>query len=153
MIGAHVEHKAEFFVAGFRETVTQGDGIGALWKKLTEHAKAKGVTMPEVHSVGVILGMNAAGKFDYMAGFLVESLEVAQALELNALKVDAGEFAVTNVEGPVPLSTMAGVDHLMGTFLPQAGFKPNGPVFEAYGPGDPTRDDYQMQVWAPVKVA
>lgn len=153
MIGAHVEHKDEFFVAGFRETVTQGDGIGELWKKLTNHAEAKGVTMPEVHSMGVILGMNAAGRFDYMAGFLVESLEVAQALELNVLKVDAGEFAVTNVEGPVPLSTMAGVDHLMGTFLPQAGFKPNGPVFEAYGPGDPTQDDYQMQVWVPVKVA
>lgn len=153
MIGARVEHKDEFFLAGFRETVTQGAGIGELWKKLTEHAEGRGVTMPEVHTMGVIVGMNQSGQFDYMAGILVESLDVAKALGLNALKVDGGEFAVTTVEGAVPMSTMAGVDHLMGTFLPQAGFKPNGPVFEVYGPGDPTQDDYQMQVWVPVKAA
>ena len=35
MIGARVEHKDEFFIAGFRETVKQGAGIGELWKKLT----------------------------------------------------------------------------------------------------------------------
>lgn len=153
MIGARVEHKDKFFIAGFRETVQQGAGMGELWKKLTDHATARGVTMPEVHSMGVIVGMNASGQFDYMAGILVENLETAQALGLNALKVDGGEFAVTNVEGPVPMSIMAGVDHLMGTFLPKAGFKPNGPVFEAYGPGDPSAADYQMQVWVPVKAA
>ena len=153
MIGARVEHKDEFFIAGFRKTVKQGAGIGELWKKLTTHAEARGVTMPEVHSMGVIVGMNAAGEFDYMAGILVENLETAQALGLNALKVDGGEFAVTTVEGPVPMSTMAGVDHLMGTFLPASGFKPNGPVFEAYGPGDPSAEDFQMQVWVPVKAA
>lgn len=153
MIGARVEHKDEFFIAGFRQTVKQGAGIGELWTKLTDHAQQRGVTMPEVHSMGVIVGMNAAGEFDYMAGILVENLETAQALGLNALKVDGGEFAVTDVQGPVPMSTMAGVDHLMGSFLPQAGFKPNGPVFEAYGPGDPSSEDFQMQVWVPVKPA
>ncbi|MDY3048283.1 MAG: effector binding domain-containing protein [Rothia sp. (in: high G+C Gram-positive bacteria)] len=153
MIGARIEHKDEFFIAGFRETVKQGAGIGELWKKLTTQAEARGVTMSEVHPVGVIVGMNAAGEFDYMAGFLVENLETAQALGFNALKVDGGEFAVTQVEGPVPMSTMAGVDHLMGTFLPASGFKPKGPVFEAYGPGDPSADDFQMQVWVPVKPA
>ena len=64
MIGARVEHKDEFFIAGFRKTVKQGAGIGELWKKLTTHAEARGVTMPEVHSMGVIVGMNAAGEFD-----------------------------------------------------------------------------------------
>lgn len=153
MIGARVEHKDEFFIAGFRQTVKQGAGIGELWKKLTDHAQKRGVTMPQVHSMGVIVGMNAAGEFDYMAGILVENLETAQALGLNALKVDGGDFAVTTVQGAVPMSTMAGVDHLMGTFLPQAGFKANGPVFEAYGPGDPSSQDFQMQVWVPVKPA
>ncbi|MDY6051788.1 MAG: GyrI-like domain-containing protein [Rothia sp. (in: high G+C Gram-positive bacteria)] len=153
MIGARVEHKDEFFIAGFRETVKQGSGISELWKKLTDHAEKRGVTMPEVRSVGVIMGMNAVGDFDYMAGVLVKNLETAQGLGLNALKVEGGEFAVTQVEGPVPMSTMAGIDHLMGTFLPASGFKPNGPIFEAYGPGDPSADDFQLQVWVPVTLS
>ncbi|MBM7051744.1 MULTISPECIES: GyrI-like domain-containing protein [unclassified Rothia (in: high G+C Gram-positive bacteria)] len=155
MIGAHVEHKDEFVLAGFRELVSQGAdaGMGALWQKLTKHAEERGVTMEGVRLFGVILGMNQKNQFDYMAGILVEDKDVAAKLGLNAIVVPAGEFAVTNVEGSIPMSIMAGVDLLMGKYLPTSGFTPNGPVFEAYGPGDPTADDYQMQVWVPVKAA
>lgn len=155
MIGAHVEHKDEFVLAGFRELVTQGadSGMGALWEKLTRHAAERGVPVEGLHLFGVILGMNQNHQFDYMAGILVEDKDVAAKLGLSAIVVPAGDFAVTNVEGSVPMSIMAGVDLLMGKFLPSSGFAPSGPVFEAYGPGDPTQDDYKMQVWVPVKAA
>jgi AraC family transcriptional regulator len=155
MIGAHVEHKDEFVLAGFRELVTQGPnaGRGALWDKLTKHAAQRGVPLENVHMFGLILGMNQNNQFDYMAGILVENKDVAAQLGLNAIVIPAGEFAVTNVQGAIPMSIMAGVDQLMGQYLPTSGFVPNGPVFEAYAPGDPTSDDYQMQVWVPVKAA
>lgn len=153
MFGARVEHKDEFFIAGFRGTVKQGEGPARLWEQLSKHAAERGVTMEGVHSMGVMIGMNTSGEMDYMAGILVENLETAQALGLNALKVDGGEFAVAPVKGTPPVSTMGGVELLLGSFLPQAGFKPNGPVFEAYGPGDPSSKDYEMQVWIPVKAA
>lgn len=155
MIGAHVEHKEKFVLAGFRELVTQGKdaGMGALWDKLTEHLAQRDVPMEGLHLFGVILGMNQKNQFDYMAGVLVEDKKVAVKLGLNAMGVPGGDFAITNVEGSIPLSIMAGVDMLMGKYLPSSGFVPNGPVFEAYGPGDPTAEDYQMQVWVPVKVA
>lgn len=155
MIGAHVERKEEFVLAGFRELVTQGadSGMGALWQKLTKHAQERGVPMEGLRLFGLILGMNQNNQFDYMSGILVEDKEVAAKLGLSAIVIPGGDFAVTNVEGAVPMSIMAGVDLLMGKFLPASGFTPNGPVFEAYGPGDPTQEDYKMQVWVPVKPA
>lgn len=147
---ARVQKKDSFVVAGFRGLVEPGEGMAQAWDDVAATLTALDADLAMARRVGIIAGMTAEHKFDYMAGIFVESKEDAQALGLNSATVPAGSFAVVEVSGPVPDSSLTGIDYLTGTFIPQNHLRPAGPVFEVYGQGDTTAPDYSMEVWMPV---
>lgn len=147
-----IHRKQELIIAGFREPVDpRTGGQGALWNKLYKHIQENSLDTSNVHQLGLIFKMGKES-FDYMVGLVVPDIEVAKALGLDVAVIQESDYAILNAEGPVPYSIIAASDHLLNTFLPQSDYRPAGPIIEAYAPeGDPTADDYQMQVWIPVK--
>lgn len=148
---ARVEHKPALVVAGLRETIDQFEGREALWTQAVETATLAGANLSMAQQIAIIFGANKNQEFDYMAGFVVGSLEGAGKLGLNAAEVPAGEYAIVDVRGPAPLASSTGLEYLVSTFLPEHGLKPNGPAMEIFSPGDTGAEDYAMQVWLPVK--
>lgn len=147
---ARVQKKDSFVVAGFRNLVDPGEGMVTAWDDVAATLTAAEADLSLARRVGIIAGMTPEHKFDYVAGIFVETKEDAEALGLNAAVVPAGRFAVVEVTGPVPDSSLAGIDYLTRTFMPQNRLRPAGPVFEVYGQGDATADNYTMEVWMPV---
>ena len=151
MTAGIIIQKPEIIVAGFRDRVEAQQGIGAVWKRLFAHAQENDLNLDEVQQIGMVLKVEKDNAFDYMAGFIVPSTEVARIVGLDAMVIDSSEFAVVDVEGAVPECIMAGADHRIKEYIPAQGYKPTGPIMEAYAPeGNPKDRTYQMQVWIPV---
>ena len=87
-------------------------------------------------------------------GKLWDELFVTRAKELERLPVPEAEYAVLELNGPVPQSIMDGWAYLRDTYFPEHGLRHAGtPDFEAYAEGDMSAPDYRMELWVPVEKA
>lgn len=152
MTAGMIIQKPEMVIVGFREKLEPRNGIGAIWRKLYRHVQENGLDLSQVQQIGMIFKVEEDNTFDYMAGFIAPSIEVAKVTGMDAAVVQSSEFAIGDVQGAIPECIMGGVNHLVNNFIPSQGYKPAGPVMEAYAPeGNPNDRSYQMQVWIPVK--
>ena len=86
-----------------------------------------------------------------MAGYEVTDRAKAEAMGLDILEVAATEYAVVELNGPVPDCIHAGWRYLMEVFFPEQGFQHSGaPDFEVYREGNMGTQDYRMELWVPI---
>ena len=152
MTAGSIIQKPEMIIVGFRDRREPQNGIGDIWRRLFAHVQENGLGLDQVQQIGMIFKVENDNTFDYMAGFIAPSVEVAKVTGMDAAVIQSSEFAIADVQGAVPECIMAGVNHLVNNYIPSQGYVTAGPVMEAYAPdGNPNDRNYQMQVWIPVK--
>ncbi|MDD2521345.1 MAG: GyrI-like domain-containing protein [Anaerolineaceae bacterium] len=152
-MNVRIESKPAFQVAGLAVKNGQNENLPAVRDRLfTEFS------MPQLLGLGN--GMSFGSCFDYtqepmsfsyIAGFDLADPARAAELGLQVLNVPAAEYAIIEVQGPVPACIMQGWDYAMGTWLPENGYRHAGtPDFEHYLEGDLNSPDYRMELWVPI---
>jgi len=90
--------------------------------------------------------------FHYMLGNIISDEEDISQTELEILKVPASMYAVVKLIGPVPDCIHEGWKYITDTFFPQEGYRhAETPDFEVYSNGDMGSQDYEMELWIPIK--
>ena len=152
-MNVRLERKDAFTVAGISMEATHASNFGKLWDELFgtvpyEHLQQFG----SGQSFGVCYDMQENGHFRYMAGFDADNHP--RAKELERLPVPEAEYAVLELNGPVPQCIMDGWAYLRDTYFPEHGLRHAGtPDFEAYAEGDMSAPDYRMELWVPFEKA
>lgn len=101
--------------------------------------------------VGVCHDIENPQKINYMAGYMIEDEIKARRMGLDILHIDDAEYAIVELEGPVPECIHEGWKYVMEVFLPEHGYQHSGaPDFEYYYPGDMYQSDYKMALWIPI---
>lgn len=149
-----VKKKAHFAVAGINKWVEDRKECPEIWDHLfEEYLIGMLQKIGDGTRYGVTHGRTAGmSGFYYLTGFDVKNVEEAKTLDMDVKEFPDTEYAVIEVEGPVPQCLEDGWDHLRNVFFAQASYEPTGgPEIEVYHEGDTTRDDYKMELWVPVK--
>ena len=148
-----IERKPGFTVAGRKEANITPDRCPAVWDALF-HAQepAKLAALGSGQSFGVCYDTPTADHIHYMAGYHLADPAKAETLGLDTLAIPDNEYAIVQLKGPVPTSIHEGWKYLMEVFFPEQGLRHSGdPDLEVYGEGDLHAEDYEMELWVPVK--
>ncbi len=148
-----IEIKPAFKVAGLAAKNAQNENLPALWDRLFSD-----FSMPQLLALGNGMSFGSCydyepdlRSFSYIAGFDLAEPERAAKLGLEILDVPGTEYAIFEVDGPVPGCIHQGWEYVMGTWLPENGYRHAGtPDFENYLDGDLNSPDYKMELWVPI---
>lgn len=151
MIGA-IQKKPAFVVAGIVEQSITSDKCPGVWQKLfTNYEYSDLENLGEGKSIGVCQCSNIPDTINYMAGYVIQDVQTAKSMGLQLLEVEETEYAVIEVQGPVPECIHAGWKFATETYLVESGYTHSDkPDFEVYLDGDVESDDYKMEIWIPV---
>lgn len=150
----NVKKKAQFAVAGMNKWVEDSTECTRIWNHLFE-AYLPG--MLEKIGDGTRYGVSHGRTdgmpgFYYLTGFDVKNVEEAKTLDMDVKEFPETEYAILELEGPVPQCLEEGWTHLRDVFFQQAGYEPtDGPEIEVYHEGNIESDDYKMELWVPVR--
>lgn len=139
--------KPAFQLAGLVKETKMGELLSTLWDELFDLLGGP----PEKPSMGACYDMKEDGTFRYMAGYEYTPGEpVPEGLVL--VDMPAASYAVISLRGAVPVCIHEGWGFVMEEYLPQQGLEHAGtPDFEVYYPGNVTSEEYEMELWVPVK--
>jgi len=153
-MNVRIETKPAFKMAGLAVKNAQNENLPALWDRLFSE-----FSMPQLLSLGSGMSFGSCYNyaedpmsFSYMAGFDLANPDLAAELGLDILEVPEAEYAIFEILGPVPACIHQGWEYVMGTWLPENGYRHAGtPDFEHYFEGDPNSPDYKMELWVPIR--
>lgn len=148
-----IESKPAFQVAGLAVKNGQDEDLPALWERLFAE-----FSMDQLYGLGNGQGLGLCYdsvedpmSFSYMAGYDLADPNRAKVLGLDILDVPQSEYAIFELNGPVPDCIMQGWEYATGTWLPENGYRHAGtPDFEYYLEGDTDSPDYVMELWVPI---
>lgn len=148
-----IEKRGPFTIAGLSLRGTPGADFGALWAQVYgKYAENELAALGDGQSYGACHDMGGDGQFSYTAGYDCADEQKAEAMGLALVPVPEASYAVATLTGPVPQNIQQGWAYLLGTFLPQQGYRHAGsPDFEHYFEGDMHSADYKMELWVPIE--
>lgn len=150
----NVKKKPKFAVAGMNKWVEDSNECEHIWDHLFEEylpgmLKKIGDGTRYGVSHGRTEGMEG---FYYLTGYDVKNVEEAKTLDMDVKEFPETEYAMLELEGPVPQCLEDGWAHFRNVFFAQAGYEPTGgPEIEVYHEGDTKSAEYKMELWVPVR--
>lgn len=147
-----IQKKPAFVVAGIMEQNITSEKCQSVWQKLfTNYEYSDLEKLGEGKSIGVCSCAKIPDTINYMAGYVIHDIQTAKTMGLELLEVEETEYAVVEVQGPVPECIHAGWKFVMETYFPESGYTHSEkPDFEVYLDGDVESDEYKMELWIPV---
>ena len=150
-----IEEKVAFKVAGITMAAKPDSNFMKLWGDLFEIASKEtlsAIGVGDGKSYGSCYDAKSDGSFMYMAGYDVIDDEKAEQLNLEILEVPQATYAIFELTGPLPNNIKNGWHEAMHNYFPENGYRHAGtPDFEVYFPGDMQSENYEMELWIPVK--
>ncbi len=152
-----IERKKAFAIAGLSTKLSlkakDSAIIPVLWQDLIARETVEfWDSIGNGQNYGLNYDFKSEDDLSYMAGFDVKDKELAISKGLEIVEIPETDYAIIELKGKVPDCIYKGWEYVMGTFLPENGFKHAGtPDLEVYTEGDMNSDDYQMQLWVPVE--
>lgn len=147
-----IAYKEPFQVAGILlENLADNQLIPSLWPKLySTYSHDDLAKLGKGHPFGVLY-KSGTGGINYLAGYDVTDLALADSLKLSHLSIPGGDYAVVTCQGPVPQSIITAWTAIHEEFFPHTTYQHAGtPDLEVYYPGDVTSPDYYMELWIPL---
>lgn len=150
----NVKKKPKFAVAGINKWVEDTNECSQIWDHLYEEFLPG---MLEKIGNGTRYGVShgrteSMSGFYYLTGYDVKNIKEAETLDMDVKEFPETEYAILELEGPVPQCLENGWNHLKQVFFAQANYEPTGgPDIEVYHDGDITKEDYRMELWVPVR--
>lgn len=148
-----IEKKEGFKVAGVKSDVTKSSNFPKIWDSLVEKVPREKFTEfgnGQIYGVGYGYLLDGEDTLTYLAGFDLKDERKAKELELDILQIPEKEYVIVTLNGPIPKSIHEGWKYIISYFFPKEGYRHDeSPDFEVYGNGDPTAEDYQMELWVP----
>ncbi|WP_235860746.1 AraC family transcriptional regulator [Peptoniphilus porci] len=149
-----IEKKKAFKVAGVKSDVTKGSNFSKVWDELIEKVpreKFDEFGSGQIYGVGYDYLMDEEDSFIYLAGFDVKDERKAKDLGLEILNIPEKEYAILSLKGSMPECIHEGWKYIISYFFPKEGYRHDeSPDFEVYGNGNPTSEDYEMELWVPI---
>lgn len=152
-MNVRIETKPSFRMAGLAVKNAQNENLPVLWDRLFSE-----FSMPQLLALGNGMSFGACYdyvgdpmSFSYIAGFDLADPDRAANLGLEVLDVPQAEYAIFEIQGPVPTCIQQGWKYAMNTWLPENGYRHAGTSdFENYFEGDLNSPDYKMELWVPI---
>lgn len=147
-----IEKKAAFAVAGVLLEGIDNSLCPSAWDQLFEKTSFESLeSLGNGQSFGICSAVKECNLINYMAGYDVTELEKAKVLGLSIMDIEAAEYAIIPVKGPIPGSIHHAWKYILEVFFPETDYRHSGaPDFEVYSEGDMYSDEYQMELWVPV---
>lgn len=155
-----IVEKEAFRIVGARlkTNIREGDyyqKIEGFWKETTE----KGL-LPELLKInngkikgilGVAIGdWENKGEFNYYISVASEEQCIPKGME--TLEIASSKWALFDCIEPIPTAMRQMQQRILTEWFPQSGYQYNDiPDIEYYTDGNTLADDYQTQIWVPVK--
>ncbi len=148
----NIQNKPALTVAGLNANHIPSSQCPQIWQDLySKFSHDDLASLGRGQSLGVCHDIDTPERLNYMAGYEVTDRAKAEAMGLDILEVAAAEYAVVELNGPVPDCIHAGWRYLMEVFFPEQGFQHSGaPDFEVYSEGNMGAQDYRMELWVPI---
>lgn len=147
-----IAQKPAFAVAGVLLEAIDNSLCPSAWNQLFEKQSFETLaSLGNGQSYGVCSDVKEGEIINYMAGYDVTDQRKAKALGLNILEIEAAEYAIIPVKGPIPGSIHQAWKYVLEIFFPETGYCHSGaPDFEVYAEGDMDSPDYEMELWIPI---
>lgn len=148
-----IEKKLGFKVAGIDKVCLNSEECAGVWAELfSRYSHEEMATIGTGQSVGICHDMTQSNQINYMAGYVTNDLQKAEKMDLSLIEIASGDYAIIELKGPVPVCIHQGWKYFMEVFCPEQGFRHAGtPDLEYYLEGDMASQEYQMELWVPVK--
>lgn len=153
MMDITIEQKPGFRIAGIKRDQVDPSQCPIVWEDLMNQFDFGDlIRLGNGQSFGMCYSYGDSSTFDYMAGFDVRDEEAAKAMGLHIFEIEPAEYAIVPVKGAIPKSIHDSWKYVIEVFFPEQGYRHAGtPDFEVYSEGDMTKDDYEMELWVPIK--
>lgn len=150
-----IQKKQAFAVAGVNEQSINSLLCPSVWDKLyKKYSHDELASLGNGQSVGICQDVENQSTINNMAGYIVNDVDKARSMGLDALEVDEADYAVVELTGSVPDCIHTGWKYAMEVFFPEHGYIHSGkPDFEYYYKGDMHSPDYKMELWIPITKA
>lgn len=147
-----IQKKGAFSAAGIDRQNISSAQCPSVWENLfSKYSHETMAGLGEGQSVGICHDIKDTGAINYMAGYIVTDKDRAQKMGLKLIEIEAAEYAVVELRGPVPECIHRGWKYAMEVFMPEHGYMHSGsPDFEYYCEGDMSDPDYRMELWIPI---
>lgn len=147
-----IEQKPAFAVAGVLLEAIDNSLCPSAWDQLYKNQSFESLeALGNGQSYGVCTDVKEGEIINYMAGYDVTDQRKAKALGLTIMEIEAAEYAVIPVKGPIPGSIHRAWKYVLEVFFPETGYRHSGtPDFEVYAEGDMYSPDYEMELWIPI---
>lgn len=147
-----IEQKPAFAVAGVLLEAIDNSLCPSAWDQLYKNQSFESLeALGNGQSYGVCTDVKEGEIINYMAGYDVTDQRKAKALGLTIMEIEAAEYAVIPVKGPIPGSIHQAWKYVLEVFFPETGYRHSGaPDFEVYAEGDMHSPDYEMELWIPI---
>ena len=148
-----IERKESVNLVGIKLGDIESSSSSDAWDKLySMYDHEKLAALGSGQSYGVCFDLESTHKINYMAAYDIKDIDQAGRLGLDSLKVEAADYAVLKIRGSVPNCILEGWKYVFEVFFPEEAYKHSGkPDFEVYSEGDMSREDYEMELWIPIK--
>ncbi|RRD31902.1 AraC family transcriptional regulator [Streptococcus minor] len=147
-----IAQKPAFAVAGVLLEAIDNSLCPSAWNQLFENQSFETLaSLGNGQSYGVCSDVKEGEIINYMAGYDVTDQRKAKALGLTIMEIEAAEYAIIPVKGPIPGSIHQAWKYVLEVFFPETGYRHSGaPDFEVYAEGDMDSPDYEMELWIPI---
>lgn len=147
-----LQKKDGFTVAGLKKMEICNTFCHEVWDELfKKHSMEMLESLGHGKSYGVCFDITSPDYLNYMAGYEVTDLEIADRLNLDVMDIPANEYAVVQLKGSVPKCILDGWQFVLNEYFPEHGLKHSGdPDLEVYFDGELHSPDYEMELWVPI---
>ncbi|HEM5166583.1 TPA: AraC family transcriptional regulator [Streptococcus suis] len=147
-----IAQKSAFAVAGILLEAIDNSLCPSAWNQLFEEQSLETLaSLGNGQSYGICSDVKEGEIINYMAGYDVTDQRKAKALGLTIMEIEAAEYAIISVKGPIPGSIHQAWKYVLEVFFPETGYRHSGaPDFEVYAEGDMDSPDYEMELWIPI---
>ena len=147
-----IAQKPDFAVAGVLLEAIDNSLCPSAWNQLFEKQSFETLaSLGNGQSYGVCSDVKEGEIINYMAGYDVTDQRKAKALGLTIMEIEAAEYAIIPVKGPIPGSIHQAWKYVLEIFFPETGYRHSGaPDFEVYAEGDMDSPDYEMELRIPI---
>lgn len=148
-----IQEKEAFIVAGIKEEHIESKNCPKVWDSLLEKFSQETlINLGSGQSYGMCFETKDSALINYMACFNVKDIDKAKKLGLTIMEIPANNYAIVELNGPIPQSIHEGWKYVMERFFPEQGYQHSGaPDFEVYQEGDMHSKNYKMELWIPIK--
>jgi len=150
--------KDKIHIVGLKRSITTVDNqnfklIPAFWDEVMEDGSFQKINKyaNDLGTMGVITNYNESShSFDYyiaIEGQSIEGFDQAVTTEIAPAK-----YAIFTSKGPLPNSIQDTWQKIYSEFYPATDYKHAGTAeFEVYMTGDSSQEDYECEIWIPIK--